>query len=127
MPATRRATGPTRPTGDPIDAWLQVVVTIWSPEDQDCDGFDDDVESYLGTDPLDSCPDEIGVHDAWPLDVNMDMAITVVGDALNFRGRIGAAQGSPEWWQRLDLNADNFITVVPDILYYRGLINTGCT
>jgi hypothetical protein len=105
---------------------LTSVLTITPAPDSDSDGFTDAVEAYLGTDPLDACPDD-PTDDAWPLDVNMDTAITVVGDALNFRDRIGAAPGAIEWWQRLDLNADSAITVVGDALLYRGMIGESCT
>jgi hypothetical protein len=94
--------------------------------DGDTDNFLDVVELYLGTDPLDDCPDDPS-DDAWPLDINMDTVITVAGDALNFRGRIGTTPGSPEWWQRLDLNADGAITVAGDALLYRGMIGESCT
>ena len=98
------------------------------PSEVDCDGdqFSDYIELYVGTDPLDDCPDD-DTDDAWPLDVNMDTFVTVVGDALNFRGRIGAAPGDPEWWQRLDFNMDSQITVVGDALLYRGMIGESCT
>jgi hypothetical protein len=43
-------------------------------------------------------------EDRLPPDVNLDRAITVAGDPLNFRDRIGATPGSPEWWQHLDLD-----------------------
>ena len=95
--------------------------------DIDTDGFNDDVECYLDTDPLDDCTDAPSVHDAWPLDVNMDRYVTVVLDALNFRGRIGATSGSPEWLQRLDFNMDGMLTVVGDALLYRGMIGETCT
>jgi oligopeptide transport system substrate-binding protein len=95
-------------------------------EDQDSDGFWDRVEVYVGTDPLDACPDDTS-DDAWPLDVNKDGQVSVVGDVLNFRGRIGATPGSPQWWQRLDFNADGQLSVVGDVLLYRGLIGETCT
>jgi len=94
--------------------------------DSDSDGFTDAVEAYLGTDPLDACPDN--PFDAtWPLDVNNDGGINVVADVLNFRGRIGATPGAPWWWQRLDFNADGLISVVGDVLMYRGRIGDTCT
>jgi len=95
-------------------------------DDSDSDGFIDSLEFYIGTDPLDDCPDDPS-DDAWPLDVNMDNMVTVVGDALNFRGRIGATPGSPEWLQRLDFNMDGMLTVVGDALLYRGMIGETCT
>jgi hypothetical protein len=95
-------------------------------DDDDNDAFDDSVESYVSTDPLDDCTNNPGVHDAWPLDISMDTVITVAGDALNFRNRVGATPGSPEWWQRLDLNADGAISIVGDALMYRGMIGESC-
>jgi hypothetical protein len=104
----------------------------WCPEcwfveamDQDGDGFSDAREAYLGTDPLDACRDDPS-DAAWPLDVNNDGQVSVVGDVLNFRGRIGAMPGAPSWWQRLDFNADGQISVVGDVLLYRGLIGETC-
>jgi branched-chain amino acid transport system substrate-binding protein len=97
--------------------------------DADGDGFDVCAEVYLGTDFLDDCPDDLS-DDAWPLDVNMDTFVTVAGDALNLRGRIGACGGpppDPNWLQRVDLNADNYITVAGDALPYRGMIGVTCT
>jgi len=58
------------------------------------------------------------------------MAITVGGDVLLYRGRIGATGGPPadaNWLQRLDLNADNYITVGGDMLMYTGRIGETCT
>ena len=98
--------------------------------DTDGDGFDDDVECYLPTDQNDDCTDEIGVHDAWPLDINIDKAITVGGDVLPYRGRIGATGGpppDPNWLQRLDVNMDNAITVGGDVLPFRGQIGETCS
>jgi hypothetical protein len=101
-------------------------VAVPEPLDSDCDGFTDDVETYLGTDYLDACPDG-PTDDAWPLDVSMDAQISVVGDVLNFRGRIGATPGAPTWWQRLDFNMDGQLSVVGDVLLYRGRIGDTCT
>jgi len=68
--------------------------------------------------------------DAWPLDINMDTFVTVVGDVLNYAGCIGAWGGppsDPNWSQRLDLNADNFITVVGDVLPFSGNMGASST
>ena len=94
--------------------------------DEDCDGFTSAIETYLATDPLDACRDNPS-DAAWPLDVNNDGQVSVVGDVLNFRGRIGATPGAPNWWQRLDFNADGQISVVGDVLMYRGMIGATCT
>jgi hypothetical protein len=95
-------------------------------DDYDGDRFTDEKETYVGTDPTDACPDDL-TDDAWPLDVNKDGQVRVVGDVLNFRGRIGAKPGDPNWWQRLDFNADGEIRVVGDVLMYRGRIGETCT
>ena len=94
-------------------------------DDADEDGFLDGVELHVGTDPLDACPDDPS-DDAWPLDINMDSTITVVGDVLSFGGHISATPGEAEWSQRLDLNADGVITVVGDLLLYGGRIGESC-
>jgi hypothetical protein len=94
--------------------------------DDDNDGFSDDNELCIGTDPLDACPDDPS-DAAWPLDINNDGEIHVVTDVLNFRGRIGATPYAPNWWQRLDFNCDGLISVVGDVLMYRGRIGETCT
>ena len=93
----------------------------------DGDDFVDAIELYLGTDPLDDCPDEIGVHDAWPLDISIDMSVTVVGDVLAYAGNIGLPVGGDPILQRLNINADSNITVVGDVLTYAGVIGESCT
>jgi len=113
---------------------IDLAFQLWGQEcdsgiDSDGDTFNDDVECYLPTDFRDDCPDIVGVHDAWPLDVNMDTFVTVVGDVLNYAGKIGATGGpppAPNWMQRLDLNMDNFITVVGDVLNFAGHIGDQC-
>jgi hypothetical protein len=113
---------------DPQD-WSNDWVRAFCIDDTDCDGWMEDEEIYLGTDPLDNCPNNPS-HDAWPLDNNVDTYVTVAGDVLAYRGRLGAHGGppsDPNWWQRVDLNADNYITVGGDALLYRGMIGTVCT
>jgi YVTN family beta-propeller protein len=100
-------------------------------EESDGDGFPDAVEVYVGTDPADNCPNVVGADDAWPLDMNKDKHVTVVGDVLKYSGRIGTTGGppnpSPNWLRRLDLNMDNNLTVVGDVLKFSGKIGQGCT
>jgi len=97
--------------------------------DTDIDGFNNDVECYLPTDPADNCRDGPG-DDAWPLDVNMDTYVTVSGDIAAYTGRLGSTGGlppSPNWRQRLDLNKDNFLTVSGDIAKFTGKLGSHCT
>jgi hypothetical protein len=101
-------------------------------DDDDNDGFGDDVEIYLDTVGLDNCPGNPPGPggDAWPLDINMDTYATVVGDVSNYSERIGAhgpPNPSPNWRVRLDLNMDNYVTVVGDVSEFAGMIGKGCT
>jgi hypothetical protein len=98
--------------------------------DSDSDTFKDNIECYLPTDQSDDCPDVSSTDDAWPLDINMDKGVSVVGDVSNYSGRIGAhgpPDPSPNWRQRLDLNMDNHLTVVGDVSMFSGKIGKKCT
>jgi hypothetical protein len=97
-----------------------------SDADDDDDGFPDGTENWIATDSLNDCALVVGSHDAWPLDLDKNKVITVAGDVLKYRGRIGTAPGNPNWWKRLDLNADRVITVAGDVLRFRGKIGTRC-
>jgi hypothetical protein len=94
-------------------------------DDDDNDGFDDSVESYVGTDPLDDCPDGPS-DDAWPLDGDMSCDVSITGDVFYYRGRIGASPGDPEWWQRLDLDMNGDISATGDVFMYRDMIGESC-
>jgi len=133
---------PKAPNSDQIntDATLQVagasVIGDASGDacdsDDDNDGSVDTYETYLSTAGLDNCPNSPPGPggDAWPLDINMDMMVTVVGDILTYSGRIGATGGPPpstNWRQRLDLNMDNILTVVGDVLKFSGKIGQTCS
>jgi Tol biopolymer transport system component len=95
-------------------------------EDADLDAFTDHIEVYVGTDPDDACPDNPG-DDAWPLDVNMDTFVTVVGDVLAYSGNIGKSVAQYPELKRLDLSTDGYIAVVGDVLQFSGNIGSGCT
>jgi subtilisin-like proprotein convertase family protein len=93
--------------------------------DDDNDSFDDDVEDYVGTDPLDDCPDGPS-DDAWPLDNNMSGDLSITGDVFYYRGHIGATPGDPAWRQRLDLDMSGDISLTGDLFMYRGMIGQAC-
>jgi hypothetical protein len=92
----------------------------------DSDGFDDEVECYLGTDPLDDCPDD-PTDDAWPLDIDMSGDLSVTGDVFSYRDCIGVTPDDPEWWQRLDLDMSGDISVTGDVFLYVGAIGVTCS
>jgi len=108
------------------DNWEHAIFWGNGSADQDSDGFTNATEIYISTDLYDNCPDGWW-DDAWPLDINKDRNITVTGDVLSFRGRIGATPGVPNWWKRLDFNTDGLISTVGDVLKYSGKIGTSCS
>jgi subtilisin family serine protease len=104
--------------------------------DLDKDGFDDDVETYVGTDPFDACPDVTGTSglcpgpscdgdDAWPLDNNIDTWSNVL-DVLQYKGHLQICAPDPNYVQRLDINADECVNVL-DVLLYKGHLEVQCT
>ena len=94
--------------------------------DDDDDEFADEREAYLATDHLDACPDS-PADAAWPLDMNNDTQISVIGDIMSFRGAIGATPGEPNWSQRLDLNGSGQISVTGDVILFSGMIGQACS
>jgi subtilisin family serine protease len=104
--------------------------------DLDKDGFDDDVELYVGTDPFDACPDVTGTpglcpgpscdgDDAWPLDNNIDIWCNVL-DVLQYKGHLQICVPDANYIQRLDINADECVNVL-DVLLYKGHLEVQCT
>jgi hypothetical protein len=94
--------------------------------DSDLDGFDDDVECYLGTDPEDACPDH-STDDAWPPDVagvggcgSHDGQVNVL-DILCFKPPPVGPSDS-----RYDLNASGEVNII-DVLLLKPFVNTSCT
>ena len=95
--------------------------------DSDGDGFLTSVESHVGTDPADNCPNVVGADDAWPLDMNKDKFVTMA-DVNRYAGRLGThgpPNPSPNWLQRLDFNMDNFTTMA-DVNKYAGMLGKRC-
>jgi subtilisin-like proprotein convertase family protein/putative hemolysin len=97
-------------------------------DDDDNDGFDDALEVYTGTDPLDGCPDG-PADDAWPPDINMDTRADVL-DMYQFvvADVLATNLGDPGYNPRFDLDADQSIAVL-DLFQYvsRDLLATQCT
>jgi len=94
-------------------------------DDYDLDGFSDEVEFYIGTDPIDDCPDEPGDLDAWPYDNNMDTWSNVM-DVLQYKGHLQIPASDPGYVQRLDINADEWVNVM-DVLRYKDHLQIQCT
>jgi subtilisin-like proprotein convertase family protein len=109
------------------DNWEEDTGTLeaWSLElcgelDQDNDGFMDDKELYIGTDPQDACPDGPS-DDAWPFDINMDTRVDIL-DVLLYKRKLAP---NP-YDRRYDLNADGSVDIL-DVLLYKPVLGTSCT
>jgi hypothetical protein len=119
------------PEGEDITVW---VASSRGP-DADGDGFYDAVEDYLGTDPLDACPDVTGTpglcpgpscdgDDAWPFDNNIDTWSNVL-DVLQYKGHLQICVPDPNYVERLDINADECVNVL-DVLLYKEHLQVQC-
>ena len=104
--------------------------------DDDNDGFVDEREQYIGTDPLDTCPDVTGTpglcpgpscdgDDCWAFDLNVDRRVTI-GDVLFFGPVMGDAAGDPDFESRYDLDVSGRITV-GDVLFFGPVMGQRCT
>ena len=106
------ATGDTTPTPTPPPACL--------PDgDTDGDGFDDDVECYIGTDSLDDCPDS-SEDDAWPPDIDISTQVNVV-DIVMYKPVLGGPYDP-----RYDLDVSGVVNIV-DVVIYKPVLGTSCT
>ena len=98
-------------------------------DDLDNDGFTNDVESYLGTDPGRACPATAVANDeavdAWPPDFNDDQFVDI-SDVAEISALFGATQGDPNYDPRYDLNVDGFIDI-SDLAVVSNLFGQGCT
>jgi Kelch motif len=105
-------------------AWPWVV----SQGDNDCDGFTDAQETFVGTDPLVACggaalPD--GSSSTWPPDFNSDQRVNLQ-DVLKFSPVFNTIGPGLPYNKRFDLNADGKIGL-PDILKLSPFFNQSCS
>ena len=92
--------------------------------DDDNDHFSDSVETYIGTDSLDACPDNRN-DDAWPLDIDKNSWADIL-DVVRFRPVILTDSDDPAYDKRFDLNASQAIDIL-DIVLFIPAIGTQCT
>jgi hypothetical protein len=84
--------------------------------------FWDEIEAFLGTDPLDNCPDNPS-DAAWPPDFNNSGAVTS-GDLVLFRQHYPPLGGL--YAARYDLNASGAITS-GDLVLFKKYYGSSCT
>jgi len=94
-------------------------------DDYDDDGFSDEVEYYMGTDPANSCTDAPG-HDAWPPDIVIDGVVDVF-DALTFLPAFPSAEGGPGYSQRFDFADSDGVVDIFDALTFLDRFPSACT
>lgn len=97
-------------------------------DDSDGDLATDAVEFFVGTDPLDDCPDS-DTDDVWPFDIDMNTSIDVL-DLFSFvlAEALGSTLGEPNYDARFDLNANESINVLDLFEYVRlAVLGTQCT
>lgn len=78
--------------------------------DSDGDGFSDEVEIHVLTDPFDACPDD-NSDAAYPPDFNNDGVVDLLNDVLEITSKAGSTSSDPDWnvTRRYDLNKDNIV------------------
>ena len=96
--------------------------------DDDNDGFDDAIEVYLETEPLDNCPNwpPGPGGDAWPLDMDSNGLLNLGGDAAKYYGKIGCEVAVNPECKRLDLDGNGVINLGGDSAKYYGRIGEVC-
>ncbi len=106
------------------------------PGIRDCDGdwYDDYAETYIGTDPVDNCPDD-QMDDAWPCDFDMSTLIDL-GDLFNvLPPYFGSSPSNPDtngdgvidWSVRRDLAPDGFINLGDVFMVLPPTFGSSCT
>ena len=101
--------------GDGLSDGDELLVHGTDPlvSDTDDDGSNDGLEVFMGTDPLEACPNNSS-HDAWPFDTNIDKTVNLadlVGSPGSFKISFGSSYGEPNYSPRFDFNADGTVNL----------------
>ncbi len=89
------------------------------PSDTDGDGWADDDEGVIGTDPLDDCTDQAGDEDAWPPDIDRSAEVGIL-DVLLYKPVLKGSYDS-----RYDLDAGGEVDIL-DVLLYKPVLGERC-
>jgi len=120
---------------DPADACISDEVNVQGTNpllaDTDGDGFNDGLEVFIGTDPLEACPNNSS-NDALPFDTNIDKVVNLVdlvGSPDSFKISFGSSDGEPNYRPRFDWNGDltvNLIDLVGVSASFKSSFGTSC-
>lgn len=107
------------PGGRVSTTGITVKVDSSIAPDSDGDKFKDWVENYIGTDPLDRCPDSLS-DPAWPPDFNNDKVVNSIDYGL-FESKWGTTS------RRYDLDADGAVHIFDKSILYSVPFNSKCS
>jgi hypothetical protein len=98
--------------------------------DSDCDGFTDNLESYMATDPHRHCANDTEANnepgeDGWPLDAD-DNGMANMLDIGNYVFVLNDRSTDPDFSPRFDTDQSGLISTV-DIGLYVFQLNRGCS
>ena len=110
------------PTED--DEWVHAIMWDSGSADSDGDGWTNENELSIGTDPFDNCPDNRS-DAAWPWDINNDKSCNIL-DVSMYRGHLDCSVGEACYENRFDLKIDGEVNIL-DVSLFRGHIMTSCT
>jgi hypothetical protein len=102
---------------------VEAHVTLTFPADADGDGYEDEVESFLGTAAFEPCAatsandDEEGL-DAWPVDSNDDQLVNLF-DVVALKPHFNKTDPDPGYEPRFDLDGQDGSINLLDVLHYK--------
>lgn len=100
-----------------------VTAVTLSVGDSDGDGFSDDIEQYVGTNPFRACPRNLK-DSSWPPDFNNDKKVDFA-DLNSFGSHLFSKLGQPAYSNRYDLNADGIINI-GDVIVFGQYYGKNC-
>ncbi len=107
----------------------QILVTVANNIDSDGDGFINEVETYLGTDPFSACPVTSTANDesidALPPDFDDNQTVNIL-DVLVLKPAFNSCEGDPSYSPRADLDANGCVNLI-DVLQIKPYFGTSCT